>query len=470
MNSNVKFMLNLRFFILALYNNQDVSNALELKEFLLDNCHHLPDGDATVAFIDALFMLCEFFHADCIDSFYMTSCNFYGYMMDIKTKDVFFIGKESAYKDFTTRVNIINFNIHFYNSEKFIDIEKLSKEIYNSPFSVLAYDYHGSNAVLNKGVCRPFSHYLYEAPQKITRELHEDWTLFFAYQYMRLLDKKFKQIIFGSSYAYHALTDVNSENSVSFSIPGLDIISAMQLYHEIHKVPLDNKVIFCFGLYDFFKEIKKGNAKVYVDAYKAVTSFMNGKDLSPESQSGRLHNHTTNLNISTSVDVLVSSRYLDDGTAENNRFENKNDDNDVILEMQKKINSAVQISKEEGEKLGIHTVSVHNKYIKYEDSFELNCRLMEELKNNANHLEKEVYFIIPPVQRSYIENLDKHIKHKVYNFLSTLKSQHFHVYDYSTDRDFHYCDFLDGHHLNMFGAKKLRNKLCNAGILDNEIL
>lgn len=463
MNENVNFMLNLRRLIIALNNDRKLINALELKELLIKNVQYLPDSNETIVFIDALFMLCEEFNSLAVGEFYVSSCAFYEHIMDIPPKDIFFIGKESAYNDFIMQVSHFGHNISFYNCDHFIDIESLSEEIANSQFSILAYDFYGSEILLGKGVCKPFSHFYYEKRQPTRHQLHEDWAVFLTYQYKRFLEEKHKQVILGSSYSYRTLTDVNSVNSISFSLPGLDITSAMMFYNEIHQIQLSNKTIFCFGLYDFFKEIKKGNAEVYVNAHKAVMGFLDAKKSSPD-----LSRLPVTLDLTASVDVIVSSRYF--SSANNEKQEDFPCERKIILALQEGINHPTRDPKLDGELQGLQAVSLHNKYVKYESSFELNCELMMGLKKNSEFLGKTIYFIIPPLPESYVKNINELMKNKVYNFLSGLESEFFHVCDFSSDKEFDYCDFHDGHHLNMHGAKKLRNKLHSAGILDSELL
>lgn len=463
MNANVKFMLNLRRLIIELNSDRKLINALELKELLLKNVQYLPDSDVTIDFVDSLFRLCEEFNSLAVEAFYVSSCLFYEHIMDILPKDVFFIGKESVYNNFIMQVNHLGYNILFYNCDHFIDFESLSNKISNSQFSVLAYDFYGSEALLGKGVCKPFSHFYYEKRQATKHHLHQDWTVFLTYQYKRFIEEKHKQVILGSSYSYRTLTDMNSVNSVSFSLPGLDITSAVMFYNEIHQIPLNNKTIFCFGVYDFFKEIKKGNAQVYVYAHKAVMGFMDAKKSSFDPTCLQV-----TLDLTASVDVIVSSRYFSCNDGENQEIFPS--EGEIISALQEGINHPTRDPKLDGELQGVQAVSLHNKYVKYESSFELNCELMMEVKRNSECLGKDVYFIIPPLPKSYVENINELMKNKVYDFLSRLESDFFHVRDFSSDNDFDYCDFSDGHHLNIHGAKKLRSKLHNAGILDSEVL
>ncbi|MCS2162949.1 hypothetical protein MUU47_17835 [Scandinavium sp. H11S7] len=465
MNGNVRFMLNLRYLFLALNSDRKLTSALELKELLINNIEHLPDSDTTIAFIDSLFVLCEEFSSPAVGVFYTSACDFYEYIMDINPKDVFFIGKESAYVDFTARIKHANYNISFYNSDHLIDLEILNESVSNSRFSILAYDFHGSKALLNKGLCRPFAHFYYEKPQAYKCKIYDDWTVFLQYQYKRLMEGMHDQVILGSSYSYHTLTDVNSVNSLSFSLPGLDITSAMMFYSEKNKIQSMNNTIFCFGVYDFFKEIKKGNAQVYVYAYKAVMAFSNAKSVHPEL---RLRCSPVSHDLAASVDLIVGSRYLycNDSGSEGELT----DEHDILSRLQEGIYYPVREPKCDDKLLGAQVVSLHNKYIKYENSFELNCELINKLKKNADRLCKKVYFIIPPLPESYVENISESMKNRVYDFLSELKSEFFHVRDYSIDRDFYYSDFYDGHHLNEHGAKKLRNKLYNEKILNSEVL
>ena len=461
-------MLNLRRLILALHSNRDLDNALELKEFLLSNNNHLIESNITINFIESLCLLCEEFHAHSVENFYSISCDFYAYMLDIKPKDIYFFGSTTAYNEFTNQVTNADFNILFYNSEHTIDIGALNEKIYNSQLSVLAYDYHGSETVFNKGVYRPFSYFYYESPQKNTRMIYEDWKVFLTHQYKRFVEEEFDQVILGSSYAYHALTDINSVSSVSFSLPGLDITDAMRLYNEIHQISLSNSVIFCFALYDLFKETKYGKDAVFVNARKAVAAFMDAKVLTREQLIDESSNHTEFSDIANPVDIIISSRYFKHNTIKNKKHQLN--DSDVIYNIQSAINKTTQISKDKGELLGAHAASQHNKLAKYKKSFELNCALVQSLKKNSEILGKDVFFIIPPLPESYVENVSESIKNDAYHFLKTLESQFFHVIDFSTDRDFCYADFSDGHHLNIFGAKKLRNKLFDAGILNNDEL
>lgn len=61
MNSHVSFLLHLRRLILLLNKNRNISDAIILKEFILQNAVYFNDTHETIAFIDALFYLCEGF-------------------------------------------------------------------------------------------------------------------------------------------------------------------------------------------------------------------------------------------------------------------------------------------------------------------------------------------------------------------------------------------------------------------------
>ncbi|GBU11900.1 hypothetical protein AwEntero_05010 [Enterobacterales bacterium] len=100
----------------------------------------------------------------------------------------------------------------------------------------------------------------------------------------------------------------------------------------------------------------------------------------------------------------------------------------------------------------------------------LNCVKMLEIKSDANENKQETYILIPPVSKGYIENLGDDIKTKAKDFLASLESEYFHILDLSADNDFYHTDFRDGHHLNSYGAKKLREKLFNAGMLTHREL
>lgn len=89
MNANVKFMLGLRRLIIELNSGRKLIKALELKELLLKNVQYLPDSDVTIDFVDSLFRLCEEFNSLAVEAFYISSCLFYGHIMDIHSKDVF---------------------------------------------------------------------------------------------------------------------------------------------------------------------------------------------------------------------------------------------------------------------------------------------------------------------------------------------------------------------------------------------
>lgn len=469
MHSHVTFMSGVRRLILALKRERELINALELKEFLISNSHFLAENTFTIQLIDTLFILCEKFEAERIESFYRIACQFYISLLDMTTLDVFFVGEYDNYKDWLGQFSDQKKNVEFINSDQPINYALLTQKITESSLPIIVNDYDGSNALVNRGVCRPFAHLYYERQQPQTyRNLYEDWSTFLAYQYKRFLQQKFDQVICGSSYSYHALTDINSTNSISFSLPGLDITSAVSLYQTIQQIPLAHTTIFCFGLYDFFKEIKRGNAAVYANAHRAVMAFKASALCDDVPSASRLTTTEAFVDINMPVDEIVQTRYFTSkDCGELKCALDTREERDIVEELQRKNNLAIsrQASEDEVNGGGAHTVSLHNKYVKYTHSYALNCRLLSEVKKKAEHVGNNIYFIIPPLPESYVKNLDDVLKKQVYSFLETLASAHFQVRDFSADRDFNYTDFFDGQHLNRYGAEKLRGKLYSAGIL-----
>lgn len=470
MNRYVDFMLCLRRVVLKLNDDKKEIYALMMKELLIKNSDFLPENCTAIDFIDEVFLLCEEFDVSSLCGFYFTACDFYSMMLDQKAMDVFFIGNKHNFEGLKTRLDSPRKNIELYNADNEIDIECLSEKIASSPLSVLVYDHQGSQLVFNKGMCRPFAH-IYYGEVSSSPKKYDVWGGFLLYQFKRFARYKFELVILGSSYSYHTLTDVNSVNSVSFSLRGLDITSAKLIFDELNKIHLSEKNILCFGLYDLFKEIKKGNAPDYVNANKAVMIFKNSLSAEFDSEMQSVVSMMTPVDIKKSIDSIIEERYFTAGLSSGEYNLSKKDiECKYINNLQKSVNLLERVSTSEGEIKGAHVANLHSKYTKYEHSFEVNCKLLLDCKDNAERQRKSVFFIIPPLPKSYIENLSETLVDKSYSFLCELESQYFHVIDLSSEPEFEYSDFADGHHLNISGAKKLQNKLYQLGILNMAVL
>ncbi|HCJ6371857.1 hypothetical protein [Citrobacter sp. RHBSTW-00671] len=473
MNSHVSFLLHLRRLILLLNQNKDISDAIILKEFILQNAGYFNDTHETITFIDALFYLCEEFTTEKIAGFYAASCSFYLSILNDTLLDVYFCGSQKSFITFKEKISKQNVNLVFFDIEQpCFDRCKIKPALSESRLSLLAYDYAGSHAVLKGDIGQPFAHYLHEDQWQNNHRDIDRYCEFLSYQYHRLMKITCDTIIFGSSYAHHALTHINSMNSLSFSIPGLDIASAHDLFFRMKNNHNASQIILCFGHYDLFKEIKKGGAGLYIDARNSIKKFT---DLFFEDK--RIHgaekiSDLPSFDLGIPVDDLVNNYYL----GRNTLVENEKQSNDANIiankldEMQKNIDSTVSLTEEQLYNSGREVVSTHNKYVNYHDSFALNCEKMMEIKYDAEKSKSHVYLLIPPVSRGYSENLESRIKIKARDFFQTLDSDFFHLVDFATDERFNHTDFIDGHHLNIYGAKKLQSILFNRGVLSQREL
>ncbi len=473
MNSHVSFLLHLRRLILLLNQNKDISDAIILKEFILQNAGYFNDTHETIAFIDALFYLCEEFTTEKTAKFYAICCSFYLSFLNETLLDVYFCGRSDAFITFKEKLSRQNVNLFFFDVEQpCFDRCKIKSALSESRLSLLAYDYAGSNAVLKGDIGQPFAHYLHEDQWQNNHRDIDRYGEFLSYQYHRLMKITCNTIIFGSSYSHYALTHINSVNSLSFSIPGLDITSAHDLFFRMKNNHNASQIILCFGHYDLFKEIKKGSAGVYIDARNSIKKFT---DLFFENKKVRGAEDNANspcFDLGIPVDDLVNNYYLSRNTLVGNKS-HSNDANIIankLDEMQKNIDSTVSLTEEQLYNSGLEVVSTHNKYVNYHDSFALNCEKMMDIKYDAEKSKSHVYLLIPPVSRGYSENLDSRINIRARDFFQALDSDFFHLIDFSTDERFNHTDFIDGHHLNMYGAKKLQNILFNRGVLPQQEL
>ncbi|WP_347290191.1 hypothetical protein [Kluyvera georgiana] len=458
MNRFVNFLLDLRRLILLLNNNRTLTNGIILKEFILDNVEFLDNTTETINFIDAIYYLCEDFDAGNVDSLYKIGCAFYFSILSNNIIDVYFLGSQQSFTDFKSRINKSNINLIFYDVRTYSFVENnILKMLPKSKISVMAYDYSGSNIFLYGGCGTPFSYYLYEPTKNNTSESKGERSQqlceFLCYQHSRLNKINVKTLIFGSSYSYFALTDIHSKNSLSISIPGLDITNTQDLFFNIADDNPATKNIFCFGYYDLFKEIKYGTAFTYVKARSALSKFKE-THLKESNQ-----NIDYNLTLDDSVDNIISTLYFIKPEEKSKKISAN------ITCVQDEIFSEDYLAEDENYLSGENIVSTHNKYIKYTHSFSLNCDTMLSIKEYVTIRKQDSYLLIPPVSKGYLENLDARIKEKATRFFETLESEYFHVIDLSNDKDFLYTDFIDGHHLNSNGAKKLQQKLFEAGIL-----
>lgn len=470
MNDHVNFLLCLRTLILKLYKNKTDLDVIILKEYVLNNSKYFTGTPETIRFIDALFYLCEDFKRENIKSFYIICYDLYVSILDNTIIDIYFLGEQESFVEFKKKISKKNVNFIFHDIKTYsFDKNVIKKELSESKLSIFAYDYSGSTVFLKGGIGKPFSCHLHENAIK-PREL-SIWYDFLSHQYNRFIDQKFNTVIFGSSYAFHALTDINSIHSTSLSIPGLDITNAHDLYFKTNTINPINKTILCFGFYDLYKEISKGKSIVYTYAKESMNKFNDRHYNSIKKTEINDSNDTLMHKFNTeSIDVFIESIYINQRNISECSCHSTESIAEKLSTMQRDINTEKFLNTDKHYLDGLGIVAQHNKYKKHADSFKLNCERIMDIKNAAENNKNHVYMIIPPVSVAYIENLDEQIKNECKRFFSSIESKHFHIFDFSADKDFNYTEFTDGHHLNINGAIKFREKLYSAGVLSNREL
>ena len=115
---------------------------------------------------------------------------------------------------------------------------------------------------------------------------------------------------------------------------------------------------------------------------------------------------------------------------------------------------------QERESAGRKRAQFHNKSIAYSESYAENIWILNELANQCEKDQINLYICVFPVTTEYRKYIDKQIVENFWNALSRIKGK-IHVLDLNESNGFDIADFNDMDHLSACGAIKATNLINN---------
>ncbi len=287
----------------------------------------------------------------------------------------------------------------------------------------------------------------------VMTDIHHSLSYYMEKVYSKLKERGSKTFITGNSYAHFGFPEKYlAHETVNLSAPCLCIKQIHAITHHIlsYYNEVDN-FIFCIGLFDLYHDMLKVSHEIPRMVAESYSTFSTKNNISPYIYEKKLSHY-------------INERFFK-GFKDDVLFNEDDLEKEYITQFNNIHDATVVDSEHKHNNAAAERALCYKGLLYRENTRQENQRLLREITENFKQNGKQLTIILPPLTKSYTENLGSEMINNTLLFLNTLVSPNIRLIDFSNHPDFLWNDFRDGEHLSLGGADKMINKLRAEGII-----
>lgn len=351
---------------------------------------------------------------------------------------------------------------------------------------VAIYDDKGSYIlkIKEKSTFLDYIYHPFESLSKRTKPINLNYVKYLDHNYKKT--KSIKNIVTGSSHAWHAFPDKLTTVTSNLSMHSGDLTYASSIINHLESHSITYNYLHIVSPFDLFYELSLSKGLFNKKIFNSIRAFCNinsipynysiPKTTQQINHSQNATSETNSISITSPIsDIIIKTLiYKKKQTTDTSALfdididilKNSIRSKSTFEEIIKDQNKTDYQSKDCAAENAVARGKGHSEQYKRKNSFEVNKKNVTKIIESVKKQKSTIYFIIPPYPRLYISNIDKNMLADTINFYkSCTDNTSIYFLDYSNNSDFIQSDFLDGDHLNFNGAMKFISKLSDEGII-----
>lgn len=445
----------------------------KIKDLFISNVSMLEENDLLNSVINELIVLSERnITIEDADSFVGNISQYWFSLIENFKFHIVFYGE---HKNFLTLTNNLKSKT---TAIDYIDVDlPHTPVLLKNTYPVAIYDDKGSSILKTKGKIT-FLDYIYHPFDSTSNK-----PVSIILDYVKYLDHEFKKsksiknIVTGSSHAWHAIPVSLTTTTSNLSMHSGDLTYAFSIINHLESHGVAYNYIHIVSPFDLFHELSLATNIFNRNIFNSIRVFCKVNNIPynyPRPKATQKISTISNTNnITSSISDILTNILINKNETiiDSDLFDvdiiDKPISSEVLPEnITKRQNSTDYQPKELACENSIERGKGHSKMYKRKNSVEVNKKIVEKVIKSIKLQKSRIYFIIPPYPELYISNIDKNMLADTINFFKSCEDNAEVCFlDYSNDSDFIQSDFLDGDHLNFNGAMKFISKLSEKGII-----